>query len=406
MAHRPTTPTPPPPTNPSASAAAGSRRFAHPFFQPPAPAAAPSRAHGSIVQWSKAQLGPVPPPTGDGSSSMTLSDIIGPQGVHEIEQLGEIRFHALGDSGVGHADEAEKVAEEMASDFKVGAGALNPAFLFHLGDVIYGPDKDSHYGERFYRPYRHYPGKISAIPGNHDGEVKSPLDAPSLKAFRANFCASTAAVPPAASGSGIFRETMTQPGVYWLLDAPFVRVIGLYSNCLENPGFLEGDGGKDRSQLDWLEKTLKSIAGNNDKKALLIATHHPPFSQSGHSGSTEMSQSIDAVCNAAKVVPDAFLSAHAHNYQRYTRRMGGKQVPYIVAGGGGMPPQPVSAATGQPADKSDQTTYDAAMESLGYLFVTASARQLKFEFWALGSNHTQAFDAFTIDLATRVLTRG
>jgi Calcineurin-like phosphoesterase len=375
-------------------------RFAHPFFEPPAPPPAPS---SHITQWSKAQLGPVPPVTGNGS--IALDTIIGAPGVQEIERLGEIRFHALGDSGVGHADEAEKVAEEMATDFKPGAGALNPAFLLHLGDVIYGPDKENHYGERFYRPYRHYPGKIIAIPGNHDGEVKSPADSPALKAFRANFCAAAAVVPPQASGSGIFRETMTQPGVYWLLDAPFVRVIGLYSNSLENPGYLEGDGGNDKSQLDWLQKTLKRIAGM-DKKALVIGTHHPPFSQSGHSGSTEMSQSIDAACAAAGVVPDAFLAAHAHNYQRYTRRMGGKQVPYIVAGGGGMPPQKVVDATGQPADAGNQTTYDAAMESLGYLFVTASAQLLKFEFWPLGAQHTQPFDPFTLDLGSHVLTRG
>src|SRR5262249_62268917 len=96
------------------------------------------------------------------------------------------------------------------------------------------------------RPHRPYPGKTIATPGNHDGEVKSPADSPSLKAFQANFCAAKATVPPQASGSGIFRETMTQPGVYWLLDAPFVRIIGLYSNLLENPGYLEGrtQGGK------------------------------------------------------------------------------------------------------------------------------------------------------------------
>jgi hypothetical protein len=388
-----------PPRHATTPATPSAGRFALPFFQPPPPAAA--RGHGRITTWSKTQLGPIPPVIRGGR--MMLSDVIGAEGASEIEQLGEIRFHALGDSGVGNAAEAEKVAEEMATDFKPGAGALNPAFLFHLGDVIYGPDKDTHYGDRFYRPYRHYPGKIIAIAGNHDGEVKSPADAPSLKAFRANFCAATAAVPAQAAGSGIFRETMTQPGVYWLLDAPFVRVIGLYSNLLENPGYLEGDGGKDTTQLDWLETTLKSIAGA-DKKALLIATHHPPYSQSGHSGSTEMSQSIDAVCQKAKVIPDGFLSAHAHSYQRYTRRLGGKQIPYIVAGGGGMPPQPVPAATGQPADA--QTTYDAALESLGYLFVTASARQLKFEFWPLGNQHTQPFDPFTVDLSTNVLTRG
>jgi hypothetical protein len=379
-------------------------RYAHPFFLPaPQAARQPIKGHHSMTHWSKTQLGPIPPVTGDGT--MNLTDVIGADGVHEIEQLGEIRVHAIGDSGVGHADEAEKVAEDMATDYKAGAGALNPAFLFHLGDVIYGPDKDNHYGERFYRPYRHYPGKIIAIPGNHDGEAKSTADSPSLKAFRANFCATTATVPQQAAGSGIYRETMMQPGVYWLLEAPFLRIIGLYSNLLENPGFLEGDGGKDHSQLDWLKTTLQSIAAK-DNKALIIATHHPPYSQSGHSGSTEMSQSIDAVCNATGVIPDAFLAAHAHSYQRYTRRFGGKQVPYIVAGTGGMPPQPVPSATGQPADASHETTYDAAISSLGYLYVTASAQQLKFEFWQLGNVHTQPFDPFTIDLTTHVLTRG
>jgi 3',5'-cyclic AMP phosphodiesterase CpdA len=276
-----------------------------------------------------------------------------------------------------------------------------------LGDVIYGPGKQDHYGERFYRPYRHYPGKIIAIPGNHDGEAKSDADKPSLNAFQANFCARTAAVPVQASGSGIYRETMTQPGVYWMLDAPFVQIIGLYSNCLENPGFLEGDGGNDSSQLDWLKKTLRSISSKKSNKALIIATHHPPYSSAGHSGSTEMSQSIDAICSAARVVPDAFLSGHAHNYQRYTRRIGGKQVPYIVIGTGGIATQKVPDATGQPADASHETTYDAAIASYGYLYVTASAKELEFEFWPLtDGHHVQPYDPFTVDLGTHILTRG
>jgi hypothetical protein len=380
-------------------------RYAHPFFLPVAHAARQAiNGQTRMTDWSKQQLGPVPPAIHNGR--MDLADIIGKQGVQEIVELGEIRFHALGDSGVGHALEAEQVSDEMATDYKAGAGALNPAFLFHLGDVIYGPDKESHYGERYYRPYRHYPGKIIAIPGNHDGEAKSAADTPSLKAFLANFCADHAAVPVQASGSGIFRETMMQPGVYWMLDAPFVRVVGLYSNLLENPGYLQGKtkvGKADQSQLDWLDATLKAIAKMKEKKALVIATHHPPYSQSGHSGSTEMSQSIDDICKKAGIFPDAFLSAHAHSYQRYTRRIGGKQVVYIVAGTGGMPPQPVPPATGQPTDSSHQTTYDAAVSSLGYLFVTASAHQLKMEFWQLGGQHTSAFDVVTVDLSTHMI---
>lgn len=380
-------------------------RFAHPFYLPvPAAARQPIHGHTHVTDWSKTQLGPIPAVRNN--ASIVLDDILGAAGVKEIEQAGELRFHALGDSGVGQAQEAENVSDEMATDFNPAAGGLNPAFLFHLGDVIYGPDKAASYSDRFYRPYRHYPGKILAIPGNHDGEVKSAVDSPSLKDFQANFCAATAAVPPQAASSGIYRETMILPGVYWYLDAPFLRIVGLYSNRLENPGFLEGltdKGQSDSSQIDWLTKTLATISKAKDKKALVIATHHPPYSQSGHSGSTQMNQSIDDACTKAGITPDLFLSGHAHNYQRYIRHVGGKQVPYIVVGTGGMPPQPVVSATGAPAGGSD-LTYDSAVSSYGYLYVTVTGKQLKSEFWQLGQQHTKAFDTVTVDLTTHVAT--
>jgi len=356
-----------------------------------------------MLDWSSLQVGPVPRVSGNGI--VNLSSLIGAQGVQEMERLGEIRFHALGDSGHGNAHDAQSVSDDMSVDFSPEAGALNPAFLLHLGDVIYGNDKSNHYGERFYSPYRRYPGKIIGIPGNHDGEVRSPADSPSLKAFRANFCASQAVVPPQASATGIYRETMTLPGVYWMLEAPFIRIIGLYSNLLENPGYLQGkkaSGALDTTQVDWLQDTLSTIA-NRERKALVIATHHPPYSVSGHTGSFEMSDTIDRACTHTNMVPHAVLSAHAHNYQRYTRRLNGKQTLYIVAGTGGMNPQSVPAATGLPTAHSNEVTYDSALASLGYLYCTASARQLKFEFWRLGNEHTSPHDPLTLDLATHTL---
>ena len=383
----------------TASTEYSKQRYAHPFYLPlPQAERQPINGQTHMTDWSKLQLGPIPPVRNGGK--MDLADVIGAQGVREIEQVGEIKFHALGDTGAGHAQDAENISDEMATDYKAGAGGLNPAALLHLGDIIYGPDKAAHYGDRFYRPYRHYPGKIIAIAGNHDAEVKTSADNPSLKDFLTNFCANSAVVPPQAADSGIYRETMTQPGVYWLLDAPFVRIIGLYSNRLENPGYLEGISNRknDTSQIDWLKKTLKGISKLKDRKALVIATHHPPFSQNGHSGSKEMSQTIDDVCNQTGVMPDLFLSGHAHNYQRYTRHFGTKQVPYIVAGTGGMPPQHVTAATGQPVDGNADLTYDSAIGYQGYLFITVSASQLKVEFWQFGQSHTKAFDIVTVDL--------
>ena len=130
-----------------------------------------------------------------------------------------------------------------------------------------------------------------------------------------------------------------------------------------------------------------------------------PYSTGGHTGSTEMKQSIDDICSAIEIFPDAFLLGHAHNYQRYTRRIAGKQVPYIVAGTGGISPQPLPEASGLPAD--NETTYDAALQSYGYLYVTASAKELKFEFWPLSNGgQSQLYDPFIVDLTTHLVTRG
>src|SRR5258708_31329906 len=121
----------------------------------------------------------------------------------------------------------------MEQDFNVDPPANSRACFFHLGDVIYLHDKDARLRTEFYEPYVHYPGKIIAIPGNHDGEVFPKSDPTTLKAFLANFCAASQSVPPIAGT--IFRQTMNQPAVYWLLDAPFLHIVALYSNAAENP---------------------------------------------------------------------------------------------------------------------------------------------------------------------------
>jgi len=58
----------------------------------------------------------------------------------------------------------------MGGDFKPGAGSLNPAFLFHLGDVIYGPGKEIT-RRTLLSAISSLPRKLSRSPANHDGEV-------------------------------------------------------------------------------------------------------------------------------------------------------------------------------------------------------------------------------------------
>src|SRR5258708_20747986 len=119
--------------------------------------------------------------------------------------------------------------------------------------------------------------KSGDIPANHDGETFEQTAPKPFRAFLETFCPPTAAVPKIASDVRIFRETMTQPGVYWLLSAPFVNIIGLYSNIAEGPGSLLG-ANNDNKQLQWLDKTLSNLKQPAQNRALVLPTHHPPFS--------------------------------------------------------------------------------------------------------------------------------
>jgi len=136
-------------------------------------------------------------PTQD-SGVMTLADIVGKPAAAEIEATGQLQFHAVGDTGKGPHSAQQDVAEAMTRDINPDKHHAGPAFLFHLGDVIYGDGKDDLYDDEFYRPYAPYPNKIIAIPGNHDGDVGVTMDLESLKAFRANFCAPPGTEPPLA----------------------------------------------------------------------------------------------------------------------------------------------------------------------------------------------------------------
>jgi len=65
---------------------------------------------------------------------------------------------------------------------------MDPAFCYHLGDVVYYNGEVPEYWPQFYEPYEHYPLPIVAIPGNHDGELLTRSSI-SLEGFHENFLA-------------------------------------------------------------------------------------------------------------------------------------------------------------------------------------------------------------------------
>jgi Calcineurin-like phosphoesterase len=384
-------------------------RWAHPFFTTtPKNQRKPVPGIGtSLIDHVKGNLEVIPAP--DREPVMTLGEIIGQAGSDEIQAARSILFHTVGDTGRGMDTPQGTVAEAMVKDFNISNPTESPAFFFHLGDVIYGPNKDARFKEEFYEPYVHYPGKIVAIPGNHDGEVLPTTDPVSLRAFLANFCAAQQAVP-AVAGT-IYRETLNLPGVYYLLDAPFVQIIALYSNAAENPGFISGQI-PGQAQKQWLQQTLQKIASARAKgtrKALVMATHHPPFTAGGHSPSTEMLQEIDTVCQAAGIMPDMYLSGHAHSYQRYTRDVTAKgkkmEIPYVVVGTGGINDQAVPKATGA---KTGDHTFVSSFKGYGYMLVEVTAQTITGTVFTVDQNtHARTqFEQFTVDLQTSTVRNG
>jgi hypothetical protein len=318
---------------------------------------------------------------------MALSEIIGVAGVTAIEKTKSITFHSVGDTGNEISPMPELIAAAMAADYNIGKPGVSPAFFLHLGDVDYYDNTDKGYHAQFYTPYKNYPGKIIAIPGNHDGELfkwdgTSSGQTSTLGAFQKNFCQPKPGVPPAAGT--IFREMISQPAVYWWLNAPFVDIIGLYSNVAENPGFIAAPEIGQR-QKDWLVKTLTTIQKDRqkgNKKALIIAVHHPPITGSGgHASSTEMLADMDDACNKSGMMPDAVLAAHAHNYQRFTRFVsfnGRKlQIPFVVCGSGGRGIGKVFNADGK---KTGDHIFNTSIMDYGYLMIFVTQKLLTIQF--------------------------
>ena len=357
---------------------------------------------------------PFPPPRDLPEPKLTLAAVLGDnEGALQKRTAanGQIVFHSTGDTGSTRGPESQNiVADKMVNDF-TDEDKEKPSFLFHLGDVIYSFGEGQYYYDQFYEPYRDYPAPIVAIAGNHDGMVAPATSAKSLAAFLENFCAKGFEVAPEAGG--LSRTAQIQPGVFFTFEAPFVRILALYSNTLEDPGVISNSTIGD-SQLVYLKAALERAKSENFNGALILAHHHPAYTAgSKHGWSEQMLSQIDAACTESGVWPHAVLSGHAHNYQRFTRLHGKTQIPYIICGNGGhglskltrkganalRTPQPLDV--GGHADKVTLENYDD--EDYGYLRVVVSATQLRIEYHPAsdGSGAKTPDDIVTIDLATR-----
>jgi DNA repair exonuclease SbcCD nuclease subunit len=155
--------------------------------------------------------------------------------------------------------------------------------------------------------YQNYDAPIVAIAGNHDGDTRTrTVDTPdgesTLYGFVQNFCS------PTAEFLFKHRAMMTQPYVYWTLDARWQRSLG-------------------STRMSMVSSTPKALSSSNTGShsssrlrppSLLVAVHHAPYSlDTSHGGYGDVGTALDRAFNTTGRTPDHVLSGHVHNYQRF-----------------------------------------------------------------------------------------
>jgi hypothetical protein len=272
---------------------------------------------------------PLPEPTGKYPYRISIEQIPG----KKTEDLrNRMAFHMVGDTGSArHSDFQALVASSLARQAASGTSAEgSPSFLYHLGDIVYNHGEAHEFPAQFLKPYEEYGAPIFAIAGNHDGDINpaNPVPYRSLDAFMEVFCSTDSR--PVSFGNGSKRLSMSQPHVYWTLETPLARFIGLYANVNKHGIITE-------EQRDWFIEELKYAEREHRDQALFVCIHHAPYSaDTNHGSSPAMISFLDSSYIAAGVKPDAVFSGHVHNYQRFSaHHEDGTTVPHIVSGAGG-----------------------------------------------------------------------
>jgi hypothetical protein len=132
-----------------------------------------------------------------------------------------------------------------------------------------------------------------------------------------------------------------------------------------------------------------------------------------------MGEILDHAMTKTGRKPDLVLTAHVHNYQRFTRQLDGVSIPYIVAGAGGywhlhdVARQADGTKTTTPLFISDMgvTLENYCDDRHGYLRFEVTPLTITGKYFAVPrpqeswSAPAVEIDTFTLDLKTHQITQ-
>lgn len=349
---------------------------------------------------------PLPEPTGSYPYRLNLGNRL------NETAPGKMVFHMVGDTGgLKSVDAQKQVAGKMAEQYLCATSEHDrPAFLYHLGDIVYHYGEAEQYDEQFLKPFETYPGPIYAIAGNHDTDINPDCDLhyESLEAFYAAFC--NTCPKTIYFGTDSNRKSQVQPHVFWTMESPLATIIGLHTNV---PKY----GHITREQKNWFVKELQNAATLRSDKAIIVCMHHAPYSaDTNHGSSKSMIEFLETAFKDAGVKPDIIFSGHVHNYQRFSKQYeDGKTLPFIVAGAGGFDElhqlaDPYDSNYCAKSDLFNKVQLDSYCDNR-HGFLKVSIEKTPFSFTIQGEYYTvpslnadeeaTLFDRFSIDLTGR-----
>ena len=171
----------------------------------------------------------------------------------------------------------------------------------------------------------------------------------------------------------------------------------------------------DNNQIAWLQSELTAAPQG---KALIVSMHHPTYSVDlYHSGSTYMHDTLNQAIQNSGRVPDVVFAGHVHNYQRFTRTLNGRAIPYIVAGAGGyynlhtmQQVQGAPITTPYPLPNEEGVVLESFCDDHhGYLLLKVDSQTLSGQYFAVptikdpANTPARQTDAFTLNLTTHQL---
>lgn len=95
-----------------------------------------------------------------------------------------------------------------------------------------------------------------------------------------------------------------------------------------NPGEMDAW----ETQREWFGETLSTLEEDASCRAVIVATHHPPYTNSAVTSDEPHAQELAAALEGHRK-PLLFLSGHAHAYEHFVV----DELHYVVSGGGGGP---------------------------------------------------------------------